>query len=208
MRTFEFRRHSIKDGPTKDMVGPRGHALARAVGERQLRGRGFTHFFCSDRWRTHQTLAAFCEGAGDMVVKRLPPHAPIYFGVDRDDVRKLFRACEEGERLRKEPILATALKLGPDICNELGLASHDAFLSWNELLPPDAHVLVVGHSPSMELLAMTGGNKDVPSLKECQGFRVFVEDTGRKRWRISYDFESPDLHPSAIRAELKLDGPA
>lgn len=203
MRTFEFRRHSIKDGPTKDMIGPGGYALARAVGERQLRGRGFTHFFCSDRWRTHQTLAAFCEGAGDMFIERLPPHAPIYVGTDRADVKAMFRACHEAEG-RGAKILETALGGWPDLCNELGYMAKDAFLAWNEQLSPDATILVVGHSPSMELMAMADG-REVPSLMECQGFRVHVEDIGRREWRVRYDFASKDLDPSAIRAELKLD---
>lgn len=203
MRTFEFRRHSIKDGPTGQMLGPKGYRLGRAVGERQLRGRGFTHFFCSDRWRTHQTLAAFDEGAGDFRLKRAPTVAPLYAGTNRDDVKEMFHACHEAEK-RGGKILETALDGWPDLCRELGFMAKDAFLAWNEQLPPDATILVVGHSPTMELLAMADG-REVPSLKECQGFRLEVEDIGRKEWRIRHDFTSEDLDPSAIRAELKLD---
>lgn len=203
MRTFEFRRHSIKDGPRGQALGPRGYALARAVGERQLRGRGFTHFFCSDRWRTLQTLAAFDEGAGDMAVVRAPPSAPIYPEHDRADVRALFRACRDAE-LRGERILDTALMTQPDLCHELGIAMKTAFLDWNAVLPADAAILVVGHSPSLELMAAAFA-LPVASLRECQGYRIAVEDVGPRQWRIVKDHRSPDLDPAAIRAELKLD---
>lgn len=203
MRTFEFRRHSIKDGPRGQSIGRRGGILARAVGERQLRGRAYTHFFCSDRWRTHQTLAAFAEGAGDMGIVRTPPPAPIYPEHDRADVRAMFRACHEAE-LRGEKILDTALALQPDLCHELGIAMKDAFLQWNRALPPDATVLVVGHSPSLELLARNGGTR-IGSLRECQGYRVIVDDVGPGRWSLRYEIDDAVLDPSAIRAELKLD---
>ncbi|GEM_PF-2231789 len=203
MRTFEFRRHSIKDGPSGRTLGPKGFALARAVGERQLRGRGFTHIFASSYWRTHQTLAAFDEGAGDFAFTRVPEHAPIYAQHGREDVRRMFAACHAAER-RGGKILDAALADFPDLCDEIGLAMKQAFLDWNRVLPPDARVLAVGHSPSLELMLLSGP-RTIASLAECQGYRVFVEDAGPSGWTIRYDIASDDLDPSAIRAELRLD---
>lgn len=71
MKIIECRRHSIKDGTGGYMVGPKGYAFARRVGEAHLRGRDFSHYYVSTLWRTHQTLAAFAEGAGDLDAQTL-----------------------------------------------------------------------------------------------------------------------------------------
>lgn len=93
---IEFRRHSIKDGPVPAMIGPMGCALAREVGRRQLRGWGFTAFYVSTYWRTHQTLAAFAEGAGVFVLKLMPEFLPLY--VAWPEVKALWGACAAAEK--------------------------------------------------------------------------------------------------------------
>ncbi|MEK7545774.1 MAG: hypothetical protein AAB554_01700 [Patescibacteria group bacterium] len=204
IRSFEFRRHSIKDGPGNRTLGPRGFALARAVGKRQLRGRGFTDCFATNFWRTVQTLVAFDEGAGGVGgITWMPDVPPIYAGHDRPDVRAMFRECRAAE-IDGRKMLDTALALHPDLCHEIGIAMKSAFLDWNDALPDDANVLIVGHSPSLEFLARAF-SIPIGSLRECQGFRLHVEDMGPRHWSATSDHISSDLDPSAIRAELKLD---
>lgn len=111
MKTIEFRRHSIKDGTGGYMIGPQGYAFARRVGEAQLRGRGFRHFFVSSLWRTHQTLAAFAEGAGDFDLKRVPEFDPFFLAAEpEEDAIMLWRgACHIAE-LAGQDMMSAALE--------------------------------------------------------------------------------------------------
>ncbi len=191
---FEFRRHSIKDGPARGMIGPKGFALARAVGERQLRGRNFTHFFGSALWRTHQTLAAFDEGAGDFRCKATPDHAPLY-PLWRE-LLALWRVCSDAAK-RGEDMLQTALKHDPALAERASVETVSAFRAWAPTLPDGARVLVVGHSPSMELIPLGLHGLTIPGLKECQGFRITVDGDA-----YAVDWQSPDLDPADIRRSL------
>lgn len=113
MKTIEFRRHSIKDGTGNYMIGPNGYAFARRVGERQLRDRGFTHFFVSTLWRTRQTLAAFAEGTGANVL--MVGHSPLLefvpyglFGT----VLPALRECDASQIIEEETGLRLGVTLG------------------------------------------------------------------------------------------------
>jgi len=196
---FEFRRHSIKDGPARGMIGPRGWRLAREVGRRQLRGKGFTHFFGSTLWRTHQTLAAFDEGAGDFRFKRTPEHAAFY--VDLPGLMELWKACADGAK-RGIDMLQTALTRDPELADRTAKACAGKFRAWLPSFPDGARALIVGHSPNMELLALGVTGIIMPGLSECQGFRLTV-DGGSAR----LEYGSPDHDPSGIRQEL-FDGPS
>lgn len=196
---FEFRRHSIKDGPARGMIGPRGWALAREVGRRQLRGRDFTHFFGSTLWRTHQTLAAFDEGAGDFRFKRTPEHAPFY--VDLPGLMELWKACAIGAKQGID-MMETALTRDPELCDRTAKACAEKFWDWQPSLPDGSRVLVVGHSPNMELLALGLTGLAMEGLSECKGFRLIVDGA-----TCHLMDRSPDLDPSDIRREL-FDGPS
>jgi phosphohistidine phosphatase SixA len=191
--TFEFRRHSIKDGPTSAAIGPKGYALAREVGARQLRGRAFTDFYASPVWRTHQTLAAFAEGAGDFRLKWAPPTPPIY--AERPEVRELWRACRAAE-LRGEDMVLAALARDEGLFRRLADELAALFVAWAPSHEDGRKVIVVGHSPHLEIMAFGLDGALMPGLKECQGFR-FVADGGRVVER-----GAPDLDPSAIRQAL------
>ncbi len=193
-KTFEFRRHSIKDGPTSATIGPKGYALARAVGAAQLRGKGFTDFFVSSFFRTHQTFAAFAEGAGDFMLKLAPAYPPIY--VEREDAWALWRFCR-GAEIRGEDMMAAALAHDRTLALGLGYEFVSRFVCWARDFADGANVLVVGHSPHLEMLAYALTGTLVPGLRECQGLRIIHDGT-----TFSLDATSPDLDPSPLRAAL------
>jgi broad specificity phosphatase PhoE len=188
----EFRRHSLKDGPTSAAIGPRGYALAREVGARQLRGRGFTAYFASPLWRTHQTLAAYAEGAGDFRIKFAPPTPPLY---DEDDeVRALWAACRQAE-LHGEDMVHAALRHDVTLFRTLSERLAALCWQWTATLDDGARALVVGHSPHLEIMAFGLSGVAIPGLKECEGFRVASDTSVIERG-------TPDLDPAAIRAAL------
>lgn len=192
--TFEFRRHSIKDGPTSAAIGPNGYTFARAVGAAQLRGRAFSAFFASGFWRTQQTLAAYAEGAGDFRIKFTPQSPPIY--VERSDVWELWRICREAE-IRGEDMMAAALAYDGGFVRLLAFEVAALFASWASSFDAGARVLVVGHSPHMEILAFGLSGAVLPGLKECEGVRVTLEGDNAAVTR-----GTPDLDPAGIRAAL------
>ena len=196
MKTFEFRRHSIKDGSTSAMIGPRGYALARAVGEEQLRGRRFTHFFASMYFRTHQTLVAFAEGAGDFRLKFIPDHAPIY--VNSVEIRNMLDVCAKAEK-HGEDMVRAALSHDPDLVQRTSVDMVNQFLLWSENFPDPMNAFVVGHSPSLEFLVNGLVGTIIPGLKECQGFRIEMTPTTRS---LEVDIYAHDLDPSLIRTKL------
>ena len=146
---FEFRRHSIKDGSARGVIGPRGYALAREVGEQQLRWQPFTHFFGSTLWRTHQTLAAFYEGAGNMCSKFTPEHAQFY--LDWPELMGLWKECAEGAK-RGEDMMRVALNHDFELTHRAAIEVANKFREWTQSFPDGARILVVGHSPYMELI--------------------------------------------------------
>lgn len=190
-REIECRRHSIK---LRGRIGPDGHAFARAVGARQLRGRGFTAFYASHLWRTHQTLAAFDEGAGDFALYFTP--VPYEFFLDWPELRDLWQGCHAASK-RGEDMLLAAFSLDRKLSEHAAKEGARKFRQWVARLPEDAKVLLVGHSPYLELVLYGLTGHVIPALKECQGFRIH-EENGTFR----ADWESPDLNPADIRREL------
>ncbi len=188
--SFEFRRHSIKDGPAPGTIGPKGFALARRVGESQLRGKGFTHFFVSALWRTHQTLAAFDEGAGDFHLKFSPHNAPFY--LRWPELNGLWQVCAEEAKFGYD-MLQTALKHNYSLTQRAAMAVGRKFDRWARKFPDNSRVLVVGHSPYMELIPFGLLGRIMPGLNECQGFRL---STDRAFYNV--DWKSRDLDPSYL----------
>ena len=194
---FEFRRHSIKDGRARGVIGPMGSALAREVGRTQLRGRAFTHFYASTLWRTHQTLAAFYEGANEDWSKTTPEHAPFY--LDWPQLTALWKVCAEGDK-RGEDMLQTALRHDADLAYRAALEVAERFRAWAATFRSGSEILVVGHSPYMELIPLGLHGEVIRALRECQGFRIRVE-----AGTCAVDTESPDLDPSGLRRRLFSD---
>jgi len=171
-RTFEFRRHSIKDGPRGAAIGPRGYALARLIGCQELRGRGFDGFFVSNYWRTVQTMAAFAEGAEDFELKLQPEIAPIY--LEWPELRGLWRACRQAE-LRGGDLLQAALRHDEALTRRAAKTVADRFKQWACSLDDGKNFLVVGHSPYLELIVLGLFGLELPSLAECRGFRIVFD---------------------------------
>ncbi len=192
-RIVEIRRHSIKDGFKHGTIGPMGHALARAVGARQLRGRGFTEYHASLLWRTVQTMAAFGEGAGDFTAYFAPQQPDVY--LPWPELFELWRTCHAAAK-RGEDMVRAALAADRDLSARAASEGSQLFRRWALALPENANALVVGHSPYMELILHGLSDVLIPGLAECQGFRVHVDDDFRPEW------ESPDLNPFDIRREL------
>jgi phosphohistidine phosphatase SixA len=192
---IEFRRHSIKDGPNPQMIGPDGYRLARAVGEQQLRGSRFTHFFASSYWRTHQTLAAFAEGAGDFELKYVPEHAPIY--IMDEDVRKVWKACRTAE-LQGKDMVEAAFAFDEALAKKIANETASLFRDWVKNLPEGTRALVVGHSPSLELMWYGLFGEKIAGLAECQGFYIGVDGV-----RTMFSHGGPSHDPSEIRRSFE-----
>ena len=52
----------------------------------------------------------------------------------------------------------------------------DEIQDWFETLPDDANVLVVHHSPFLELIAYGLFGEVLPQLQPCEGFKIIDED--------------------------------
>jgi phosphohistidine phosphatase SixA len=169
---FEFRRHSLKDAPGGKRIGPVGMKLAREIGARELRGRGFTHFYASPRWRTHQTLAGFDEGAGDFHrLTNTPPKAPFYS--EHPDLRACYPIWHAAEAAGGD-MVKVALTAHASIAHWVAELEADLFRTWVCAHQPGDRVLVVGHSPEMELLVYGLLKTQIRQLACGQGFQLRV----------------------------------
>ncbi len=172
---FEFRRHSIRDGAANgEMIGPRGYRLGRMVGERQLRGKKFSHFFVSRLYRTHQTLAAFAEGAGDFSLAFAPMLAPPC--IVSPDRNELWLACLEAQAKGQGKVESVSYNRA-EIDEKIGSLMANLFKVWSDSFADGSRVLVIGHYPAIELL-LSGVVTDqkIPSLGSCEGFRIIKKD--------------------------------
>lgn len=181
---IEFRRHSVKDGPNKQMIGQFGYRLARLYGERELRGSKFTHFFVSSLWRTHQTLVAFAEGAGDFNLVHSPPFSPIY--VVSPEVKSMWQACRQAEKQSKD-MVAAAFAFDQAQAEKVAAETAEMFRAWVKEFPDGANVLVVGHSPSLELMAYGLTGMKIAGLGECEGFRLSCPNLDLTELRNPFD---------------------
>ena len=185
---WEFRRHSIRDAAVNDqMIGPLGYELARRVGEKQLRGRKFDCFCVSSLYRTHQTLAAFVEGAGDFDLTLAPPIAPL--DVVSPDTRTLWRACREAQR-RGEDLVEAVFVSHARIAEKVASQIADLFKTWSSSFADGSRILVVGHSPALELMLFGVTGTKIPSLNYCEGFRI-IEKGGSYEVTHGIDELSP-----------------
>lgn len=197
----EFRRHSIKDGATTDVIGSKGFELARAVGRTQLRGRRFTHYAVSELWRTGQTMAGFDEGAGDFTLKHGPLTAP--FNLKDARARAIFTGIQPADQAGLD-LFQTALALDRKTVDWMARKLAQLFRKWAGQFGRCDRVLVVNHSPSAEILAYGLTGIIMPSLRECEGFRLRY---GPKTVRLEHG--SRDLGSSrafaALNPDIKID---
>lgn len=207
MATFEFRRHSIKDGDKKGTVGARGKLFARAVGDQLMRNKRFDRYCVSGFERTAQTLEAFAEGAGWTDVKEKADLAPLY--MHSPELQKMWDACREAQEQGRD-IVAAAFDHDAGLAKRTSVVILELFMEWVLSLPREGHVLVIGHSPHLELLAYGISRGRLVGLKECEGFRIHTRVIGDDKDAGSSDMDviclletkADDCDPSALRREL------
>ncbi len=175
MPTIELHRHSIKQTAGDANLSQEGIALAEAVGATALRGRNFTHLLVSSLQRTSDTMAAFARGAGDFTVTATGRFLenPDVFGTE--NAKQLWHTvCYQAE-LKHEDMMTAILTEDKAEAERIATEATAQFRTWLDSLPTDAQVLVVHHSPSLELLAYTLFGITLPQLQPCDGFRIHID---------------------------------
>lgn len=156
MKKIEIRRHALKDsGPRKEMLSSEGIAQAEKVGE-SMRGKGHTHIATTPYFRTAQTACGFAKGAGDFTTVN---HATLDAMFTEHLSELVAYVKEHGAVVRQEHplIISEAMRMGTQ------------FQTFVALLPDDAHLLAVGHSPLAEILVFGLTGEVISPLKECEG---------------------------------------
>ncbi len=187
---IEFRRHSIRDGANPQMIGPLGYKLTRLAGEHQLLGKNFSHFFVSPLYRTHQTLAAFAEGAQDFDLKYAPPVAPL--NVVSSDTQILWKTCWEASKNGVD-LMGAAFSTHAEIAEKVAVSMTDLFKTWSSEFADNSRILVVGHSPALELMLYGATGIKIPSLSFCEGFRII-----KKGEELQFVHGIPELSSSEL----------
>lgn len=175
MKKIEFRRHSIKQGPGDTDLSEAGLQLAKKVGEEFLRGKQFDAVFVSTVKRTHDTALAFMLGAGDFKQQSLQIFEPgVEVGSSEAALNLWGGVCNQAERAG-EDMLQAALTKDPVMAREIAMQAARSFRVWLANLPQDTRVLVIGHSPFMELMAYGLFGTQLSQLRYCEGFEI-IED--------------------------------
>lgn len=174
MKTIELRRHSIKSGPGDSNLSQAGIAFAERVGELALRNRNFTHLLVSSLQRTGDTMAAFARGAGDfsMTETGLFLTNPDVFGTE-NALQLWHGVCYQAE-LAGEDMMTAILTQDKTEAERITADATTQFRLWLDSLSVDAQVLVIHHSPSLELLAYGLFGVVLPQLQPCDGFRITI----------------------------------
>lgn len=185
MKVIDLYRHSTKIGTGNTELSPEGIELAKHIGATKLRGNNYTNLFTSPLSRTIETLNAFSVGAGDFNA-RTPQTWPLHTQVsEHTDAMSLWSGiCHKAEQEGKD-MMRAVLENETNKANFVAKEGARAFKTWEESLPDGARVLVVGHSPFLELIAFGLFEKQLPQLQFCQGFRIESEDGSLKLEAIS-----------------------
>jgi len=197
----ELRRHSVKDGVDRHSIGAQGMALARLVGKRQLRGRQFTGFTTSTFWRTSITLAGFDEGAGDFILPlhhrpQVSPHE--HLGSMPDAIKLWEGPCRDAEKAGEDMVTA-AIESDPNTVRHLAERSAYAVRNFMISMEDGSNILTVGHSPSLEFIALGMFDRTLPQLQYCDGFRILFENGEFTLITLEDD---PNLRGSALLSEF------
>lgn len=176
MKTVELRRHSYKTGFGDADLSKKGIAHATQLGWEALHGKGYTHLYVSTLKRTHQTMKAFAQGAGDFPDVE-PEVFPLHVSISQmPEAMQLWTGpCHNAEK-RGQDMLQCALEMEHAAATEISRKAAEAFKKWVHSLPDGANALVVGHSPFLEMIALDLFDKRLAQLQPTQGFRVTEED--------------------------------
>lgn len=177
MKRIQFCRHSIKQGPGDTDLSDAGIRLAQRIGSSFLRGKNFSQVFTSSLKRTRDTAVEFMRGAGDfpqLSLQVFPPGADA--GGTEEAMNLWGGVCNEAEHAGQDMLQAALQKEGK-VAHEIAEMSAASFKKWIASLPDGANVLVVGHSPFLELMVYGLFGIVLPQLLYCEGF-IITEDCG------------------------------
>lgn len=176
MRKIEFRRHALKvEGDKEDMLSDEGLKQARRVGAEEMRGKGYTHVMISEKFRTMQTYVAMAEGAGDLTPSQWAMSGALYTARTQE-LLAYTKECGMAVKPEHPLIKAESRRMAED------------FAAYIATLPADAHVLAIGHSPLLEILAFGLTGKVINPLRECEKFEL--DDTQFQRGLV-FDGDLP-----------------
>lgn len=176
MRTVELRRHSTKAGYGNASLSLEGVERAERIGLEEMRGKGYTHFFISTLPRTGETLDALRRGAGDFA-DTSPEIFPVGLEVStgRDGMRLWDGVCAKAEIEGRDKMVA-AMTEDTEVAEKVAKAAAASFTAWIATLPEGAHVLVIHHSPFLEMIAYGLFGTTMPELEPCDGFFIIAEN--------------------------------
>jgi phosphohistidine phosphatase SixA len=131
--------------------------------------------------RTRQTLEIFKRCAGDFSEVEPQIFRPNAAAETERGMTLWSGVCNTAEH-RGEDMLEAALTKAPEISNEIAKDGASAFKQWLTGLPDSSQVLVVGHSPFLELIVFGLLNIKIPALQPCDGFRL-IEVNGELKYQ-------------------------
>ncbi len=176
MKKVELYRHSIKLGHGDCDLSPEGIEKAMAMGRELLRGKGYTHLYVSPLIRTTETINAFALGAGDfpdVTLQEFPPHVTV--STSQEAMRLWTGVCHRAEAHGTD-MLQAVLEQEAEVGQVVAAEAAKAFVLWLKDLPEEAHALVVGHSPFLELMIYGLFNKQLTQFQPCDGACITFND--------------------------------
>ena len=162
---IEFRRHSLKgEGAFGDMISPAGMVYARKIGAEHMRSKGFNVVVTTPMIRTAQTAAAFCEGAGDWMIRRDIIAKELWPA----NIDRWVEVCEGGKSRKLEDLLVANHRFIEEEARVFEAGLCEALKQVRD----GENVLVVAHSPIIETLVYGLTGDVIKPLKECEGVLV------------------------------------
>lgn len=170
----ELRRHSTKQGVGNADLSEEGMALATTLGQEQLKNQGFTHFFVSPVKRTQQTLELFAQGAGDFGEVTSQLFLRDKNPLSSEEALHLWEGICHTAEAAGEDMITAAIEKAPEVTHELARQAAQAFRQWTSTIPDDAKVLVVNHSPAIEILVLGLTGETIKQLQPCEGVKLSI----------------------------------
>lgn len=175
MKNIYLLRHSTKVTVGDSALSREGLELAKNVGLTKLLGKQFTHLYVSPLSRSIDTLKALAEGAGDFPKQEpsiFPPHS---VSITLDGMALWEGVCHEAEKAGQD-MMRAAMTKDKDRAEKIASKGGAAFKEWLASIPDGSNVLVVHHSPFLELIAYNLFGEVLRQLQPCEGFRVIEEN--------------------------------
>jgi len=132
-------------------------------------------------------MLAFAEGAGDFTVTEIGRFLtdPDVFGTD-NALQLWHGVCYQAE-LNGEDMMTAIMEQDSVEAEHIASNATAQLRLWLNSLPADAQVLVVHHSPSLELIAYGLFGITLPQLQPCDGFRILVDGDNLRPISIADD---------------------